>query len=231
MSAEPVTEHAPLPALFVSVEGKAMGGGLLTMMVVLPVLLVLEPFRLIKLYNKHLSQLGPRDAALAEGSHGAAMIVLPVLVLFRFGGVLPPWSSLVVLALIVVGGLRLYNGALFSVGWRDPKLIARGAVKICLAVFVFRAVDARQFGDLLAFAHAVLSLPDLNPLFYALLSLVGWWLLVTGLTKLFLVLRGLPAPPWGGDDFGTPHGNAGFTDPAAAAQGLGSSRGPSRRSP
>src|SRR3954447_7247089 len=76
-------------------------------------------------YHNHLSKSGPREAALAEASHGAAMIVLPVLVLLRYGGMLPSWSPLAMLALMIWGGFRLFNGAKFSIGWRDPKLIAR----------------------------------------------------------------------------------------------------------
>ena len=159
-------------------------------------------------YNSYFAKLGPREAALAEASHGAAFIVLPVLMLPRFGGVLPTWSLLAALALMIWGGLGLFKGAKFSVGWRDPKLIARAALKIALAVLLFRAIDARQFGDV-------------GPLFDALLPLLGWWLLITGLTKLLLVLRGFPAAPWDGDPPDPQHGDAGFANPGAAAKGLG----------
>jgi hypothetical protein len=137
--------------------------------------------------------MGPREKALTEASHGAAMIVLPVLALLRFGGDLPSWSPLPALALMIWGGLSLFNGAKFSVGWRDPKLIARAALKIVFALLALRAHDY----------PAVVM---------ALLPPLGWWLLVTGITKLYLLLRGFPQPVWGGDP-GMPHGEAGFWNP------------------
>jgi hypothetical protein len=136
--------------------------------------------------------MGPREAALTEASHGAAMIVLPVLALLRFGGVLPSWSPWVALALMICGGFWLFNGAKFSVGWRDPKLIARASVKVVLALLAFRA-------------H------DYPPLVMALLPLLGWWLCVTGITKLYLLLRGFPPTPQ--VDPGMPHGKAKFWKP------------------
>jgi len=176
------------------------GAGLLTlaaMLAALPFAVLADLFNLFGTVKNYSAKWGPREAALAEASHGAAMIVLPVLVQLRLGGVLPSWSLLAVLALVIWGILKLFNGAKFSVGWRDPKLIARAAIKTALAV-LFRAIDARQFGNL-------------DPMINALLSLVGWWLLVTGLTKLLLVLRGFPQPIW--VDPGTPHGKAGFSKP------------------
>ena len=149
------------------------------------------------------------------------MIVLPVLVLLRYGGTLPSWSPLAALALMIWGGFRLFNGAKFSIGWRDPKLIARAAVKIALAVLLFRAIGARQF-DAALYDFAVLlfrtigtrlqfgAVDPVAAVLNALLSLLGWWLLVTGATKLILVLRGFPPAPWDGQKPDTPHGNATF---------------------
>ena len=123
-------------------------------------------------YKADLNANGAREAALAEASHGAAMIVLPAMAYIRIGWILPPWFALAALAVMVWGSLRLFKGAKVSVGWRDPELIAGAGLKIALAVLLFRAIGARQFGDI-------------DPLWNALLSLLGWWLLVTGLTKLF----------------------------------------------
>jgi hypothetical protein len=127
------------------------------------------------------------------------MIVLPVLVLLRFARDLPSWSPWAALALMIWGGLSLFNGAKFSVGWRDPKLIARACIKIGIGLLAFRA-------------H------DYPPVVMALLPGIGWWLCVTGITKLLLVLRGLPALPKLPPE--TPHGNAPFTNPNDAAKGL-----------
>lgn len=181
------------------------GAGIITLAVLLFIglpyalikLLVVGPYSLYASYNNHLAKLQPREAALQDAAHGAAMIILPLLALLRFASVLPPFSSVVVLVLAAVGGLRLNNGAKFSVGWRDPKLLARASFKIILAVLLFRAIDGGQLP----------APPMLNPF----LSLVGWFLLVTGLTKLLLVLRGQPAPMVGTP--GAPHGKADFWKP------------------
>jgi hypothetical protein len=164
--------------------------------VLIPLLLGL-PGQLWSGYNSHVGNLDARSAALHEASTGAAMIVFAVLIWLRLGRFLPAWCALVALAVVIWGALRLHHGAKFSVGGRDPKLIVRAAVKIALGVLLFRAIGARQFGDL-------------APLVYALLSYVGWWLLVTGITKLVLVLRGFPAPPWDTQNPDMPHGDAGF---------------------
>ena len=113
-----------------------MGVGMLTL---IGLLVVGLPFSLHEGYKEYFGKLGPREAALAEASHGAALIVLPVLVMMHLGGVLPSWSPLAMLALMIWGGFWLFNGAKFSVGWRDPKLIARACIKIGLAVLVFHA--------------------------------------------------------------------------------------------
>ena len=197
------------------------GGGIFTLAFLLvfglPLALLKLAFKLLmlpggllfgQLVNSLSGKANPREAALQEAAHGSALIVLPVLVLLRHGGALPSWSGFAALALMLVGGFWLYNGAKFSVGWRDPKLLARAALKIALAVWLFRAIDQRQWW----IDPAVDAVGD------GLLSLLGWWLLVTGATKLFLVLRGLP----GGIlvDPGMPHGNAPFANPYDAAKGL-----------
>lgn len=164
-------------------------------------LLVVTPYGLFNSYKIHLSRLGPREAALQEAAHGAAMIVLPLLVLLRYGAVLPPYSALAALVVVICGGFRLYNGAKFSVGWRDPKLLGRAAIKIVLAVLLFQAIDQRQWWiD-----------PTVDAVGDGLLSLLGWFLLVTGTTKLFLVLRGLPGPVFVNP--GGQYGKAGFWNP------------------
>jgi hypothetical protein len=158
--------------------------------------------------QKFSGKSGPREAALQKAAHGAAMIVLPVLVLLRHGGALPSWSPFVALAVMICGGFWLFNGAKFSVGWRDPELLALAAIKIALAVWLFRAIDGRQWW----IDPAVDAVGD------GLLSLLGWFLLVTGLTKLFLVLRGLPSGVIVNP--GMPHGAAPFANPSDAAKGL-----------
>jgi hypothetical protein len=150
-------------------------------------------------YKEGIGKFGPREAALAEASHGAAFIVLPAVAFVRYGGNLPPWLLLAMPALMILGGFFLFNGAKFSVGWRDPKLIARASLKIGLAVPLFLATGARQFGNA-------------DPVFIALFF-VAWWLLVTGLTKLVLLLRGLPRAPWDDKPPDNPHGKAEFSKP------------------
>jgi hypothetical protein len=172
------------------------------MFVALPIAVLLDLFKLWSLYQYYKAKQGPRGAALTEASHGAALIVLPVIALLRFD--LPPWSSLAAGVLMIMGCFWLYNGAVFSVGWRDPKLIARAVIKIGLAVLVFRAIGNAPSGKL-------------DPAGMAL-SLLGWWLLVTGLTKLLLLLRGTPGLYV--DHNPMPHGTSQFSNPNDAAKGL-----------
>jgi hypothetical protein len=174
----------------------------------LPFTLLKLAFKLLILAKNFATASGPREAALQQAAHGAAMMVLTVLVLLRHGGALPSWSAFVALALMLWGGIWLYKGAKFSVGWRDPELLVRAAIKIVLAVLLFCALDQRQWW----IDPAVDAVGD------GLLSLLGWFLLVTGTTKLFLVLRGLPAgmPV----NPGMPHGAAPFANPSDAAKGL-----------
>lgn len=167
-------------------------------------------------YKAHLNQLGPRERALAEASHGAAMIVLPVVAyVVGIGAILPPWSRLAALAVMFWGGLRLFNGAKFSVGWRDPQLIARALVKIgvgvAVYVLVWQATTAWVPRGLLAVIASYLY--TTAPFGKWSVVAIVWWCLVTGTTKLILVLRGFPPPPWGEDPPGMPHGTAGFSNP------------------
>ena len=143
----------------------------------------------------HLGKQGPREAALSEASYGAAMIALPVLAYWywHIGAVLPPWFPYLMLALMIFGGLKFARGAKFSVGWRDPVLMVRFAVKIGLGVVAFP--PAGVFGHLIELA----------------LQLLGWWLVITGATKLLLVLRGLPQMPL--PPPGKPYGDGDFWNP------------------
>src|SRR4051794_38626960 len=107
----------PSPALFASGKRnktmkdiEILGSAIIEMLLLIPRLLFKLLVTMTYGYRNHLSKLGPREAALAEASHGAAMIVLPVLVLLRHGDILPSWSPLAALALMICGGFRLFNG-------------------------------------------------------------------------------------------------------------------------
>src|SRR5262249_41094298 len=79
----------------------------------------------------HLGKQGPREAALSEASYGAAMMALPVL--YReIGMALSGWFMVAMIALMIFGALKFFRGAKYSVGWRDPVLMARFAAKIGL---------------------------------------------------------------------------------------------------
>jgi hypothetical protein len=131
------------------------------------------------------------------------MIALPVLAWVHFGAVLPPWYPLAMFVAVILGGFLLNNGAKLCTGWRDPKLIARAFIKIVLAVLVLRVSPAARAFDLV------------NVLFW----LLAWWLLVTGITKAFLVLRGIPPLPPPPLLEPVPEG-AKFANPNDAAKGL-----------
>jgi hypothetical protein len=165
---------------------------------------------------------GPREAALREAAQGATAIVLALLAVLKLGQVLPAWSPLAALAVSIWGGLRLYNGAKFSVGWRDPKLTSRALVRVGVGLAVYWVV---WHGTI-----ASVPLPVLEGIGAFLMA--GWpysnwavvavivWCVVGGATKLFLVLRGFPAmPPWD-DPPAAPYGTSPFTNPNDAAKGL-----------
>jgi hypothetical protein len=155
----------------------------------------------------------PRSVALAEGSHGAAMIALAVLALLRMGNMLPAWFPLAALAVIVWGIVKLFRGAKFSVGWRDPHLIALALIEagIGAAVYwlVWQATIAWVPRELLM--DIAVALYTTAPYGEWALSSVAVWCVVSGLTKLVLVLRGFPALPL--PPPGMPHGGAGFSNP------------------
>jgi hypothetical protein len=168
--------------------------------------------QLLASYKAHFSKLDARRAALVEASHGAAMIALAVLAYLRMGRILPVWFPLAALAVVIWGALRLFNGAKFSVGWRDPKLITGALVKTGVGVAIYQLVwnpAAWVSRDLAASIAGFLYATA--PYGAWATSAVVLWCVVTGLTKLLLVLRGFPAGPW--VDPGMPHGTAGFSGP------------------
>jgi hypothetical protein len=149
-----------------------------------------------KKYQAHFSRLDARSAALEDASHGAALIVLAVLACLRFGFVLPAWFPLAAFAAVIWGGLRLYNGAKFSVGWRDPKLIVGASIKIGIGLAVSLLVwnppplmPVEALSAIAAFLYMTAPYGD-----WAAAAVVIWCV-VTGLTKLVLLSRGLPVMP------------------------------------
>jgi hypothetical protein len=154
----------------------------------------------------------PRCAALKDAGHGAAMIALALLALLRVGHVLPAWSPLAALAVIVWGSLKLFNGAKFSVGWRDPKLTALALIEAGVGAAVYVLVwnpPAAAPVELLAAIAALLAVTA--PYGELAVSAVAVWCVVSGITKLLLVLRGFPATPL--PNPGKPHGDADFWHP------------------
>jgi hypothetical protein len=140
------------------------------------------------------------------------MIALAVLAYLRMGDILPAWFPLPALVVMIWGALRLFNGAKFSVGWRDPQLITGALIKTGVGVAVYVLVwnpPASLPVEVRAYIASGLYL--LSPYGEWAVSAVVVWCVVTGLTKLFLVLRGFPKGPW--PDPGNPYGGAGFWNP------------------
>jgi hypothetical protein len=144
----------------------------------------------------HLGKQGPREAALAEASYGAAMIALPALAYWKIGAtLLPSWFPFAVLLIAGFGALKFFRGAKYSVGWRDPVLMVRFAVKLALGLTAWSLIGA--FTPIVVWAWQA----------------VAAFLVVTGGTKLLLVLRGFPnvplvppgKPPYGDGDFWNPN--------------------------
>jgi hypothetical protein len=163
-------------------------------------------------YEAHVIKHDVRETALTEAAHGAAMIALALLAVLRLGRMLPAWFPLVALAVAVWGIFRLVRGAKFSVGWRDPNLIAGAMAKAGVGVAIYALVwnpPAWVPLDVRAVIGVLLVIS--TPYGAGAMAAVAVWCAVTGLTKLVLVLRGFPAMPWIDPDM--PHGAAGFSSP------------------
>jgi hypothetical protein len=182
------------------------------MRLVLLVVGVLLAVSFAKKYKAHFSKLDARSAALAEASHGAAMIALAVMAVLRLGRFLPAWFPLAALAVVIWGSLRLFKGAKFSVGWRDPELITGALVKCGIGAAIYVLVwNPPASLPVQAFVSIAAFLDMTAPYGRWAVSAVVIWCVVTGLTKLVLVLRGFPEPMW--IDPGKEHGTADFTKP------------------
>ena len=171
--------------------------------------------------GKKADEADPRSSALAIASRGAAMIALALLAWLRLGPILPAWFPWVALPVMIWGALCLFNGAKFSVGWRDPKLITRALLKAGVGAALYLLVwhaNIRWGVPLDLLSGVAVFLYTTAPYGEWAVSAVVVWCLVTGLTRLLLVLRGYPSFPM--PNPGTPHGNAPFTNPNDAAKGL-----------
>jgi len=160
-----------------------------------------------KLFAKFHPPGGPREIALKEAAQGAAVIVLAALAFLYLGSVLPAWSPGAELATMIWGGLRFNNGKKFSVGWRDPKLIANALVMAGCGAAIHGLVAMPGAWVPVGVRTAIaLALYETAPYGEWAVTAVTVWLLVGGVTKLFLVLRGFPMPPF--PPPGMPHGGA-----------------------
>jgi hypothetical protein len=137
------------------------------------------------------------------------MIALAVLALLRH--VLPGWFAVAAFAVIFWGALKLFNGAKFSVGWKDPKMISRALVKACAGVAIYAlAWNAPVSMSAVAATFAVVFYVT-APYGEWVTAVVALWCVVTGLTKFVLLLRGPPTMPW--VDPGNTYGGANFWHP------------------
>jgi hypothetical protein len=141
------------------------------------------------------ARLGPGAAALANASHGAAMIVLALLAWSHLGRLLPAWFPLAALATVFWGSLRLCNGARLSKGFRDPELFAGACVKcgIGIAVYVLAWNPPSQFPLVGGITLALLA--ETAPYGGWVVATIAVWCVVTGVTKAILLSRGLPTTP------------------------------------
>jgi len=159
-------------------------------------LLIALPFVMAADYFKFIEQQAPERRELIRASHGAGMIALPVFLVWftsgtqgfaRLAAILRAepdnpvcWLPLAVLAW---GLLWLVTGWHRAVKFRDARIIARSLVKIALGIGGFlylRNHDAPAgWGGTAAWGFFVLGL-----------NLAAVWCVVTGTTKLTILIPG-----------------------------------------
>lgn len=170
---------------------------------------------IVKSYQQqHFANLlGPREEALAEASRGAALIVLTVVAYLHIGRALPGWCFFVALAAVIWGIVWLNHGAKLAGFGRDPKLIAASLSKTGIGVAIYLLVWHPPSAWLPLSRIIAAFLAQTAPYGAWAVSMIVIWCLVTGLTKLVLVMRGFPATPWDNQNLGMPHGTADFSKP------------------
>jgi hypothetical protein len=170
-------------------------GELIGIIIFGPILMLMDYFAFIK-------RLDPYDAELTKASHGAFMICACLSYLhWRGGGTLPTdlalYETISMLCVGVLGGFWFIIGASRTRWYHfDGRHAGRAAAKI---VFGGTLYHFREWRDL----------NDYQPWVWFAFTIVGLWCIITGITKLILVLRGPSEPTMSGPD--DPYGGSDFT--------------------
>ena len=169
-------------------------------MITVFVLLAILPFAALANWFRFIKRLPPREQNLARASHGAGMLAVAIIVLMLIGGTQGVagflnalaanpkepklWGSALAWVVLVGWGFGwLVIGSARSRGPRDALLISRALVKIAVGV----ALDVLAHGGYLPSGWLGVTLTKLVEFW---LFPVAVWCMVTGITKLVLLLRG-----------------------------------------
>jgi len=161
------------------------------------------PIFLLADYAVFIRQLDPYQAELTKASHGVFMICAGIAFLrWDRNRILPPdirfYATVAVIFLFGLGAFWLSLGAARTRWYRfDARFATRAAVKIAVGVALYLIRNWSEFEDYQPFAWAVLCV-------------VGPFCIITGITRLWLVLRGVREPRI--PAAGSPYGAAPFAD-------------------
>ena len=164
-------------------------------------LIIFGPILMLMDYFAFIKHLDPYSAELTKASHGSFMVCACLSYLHWGGKMLPTDLALVeTLGMLcggVLGGFWFILGASRTRWYQlDARHAARAAVKIVLGGMVIHFRDWRD-------------LAPYQPWIWFAFTIVGFWCVITGITKLILVLRGQSEPSR--DDTDNPFGGSGFT--------------------
>jgi len=172
-------------------------------------LIILAPLFLLADWFVFLKKLEPLDAALTKASHGMAMMLMAgwAIYLLKEKGYIRrfpyEYGDLVYLTfafLFLWGAFWLFIGAARSRQRRDHHYLGRAIAKVGLGTGLY-------FG----FPHYWHATELWEVLVYAISVVVAAWCVVTGLTKVALLMRPLPRLINGAGISDMPHGDAGFS--------------------
>jgi hypothetical protein len=183
------------------------GAGIITILVLLATI----PFNLFKAWMDGFKQLPPREAETTRAAHGVGLAVLMPLVMTwadKYGwlGILPRdwWHYLiyrwfVVYAIMAFGVYWFVVGVARSRGYRDGRQITRALLKLAFGVVIIYV----------QINHLYMDLP-LRDETFLLVTLAGYWCIITGIVKLGIYMVGPPRRRMNPEPAAMPHGDADY---------------------
>jgi hypothetical protein len=179
------------------------------------VMIALVPYVTVRAWLDRFNHLPPREAETARAAHGVAIALLFPLIMHwadRYGWVgqlryMLPYDWLpylryrwfAVFAVIAFGAHWFIVGAARSQGYRDARYIIRSLVKIAAGAAITYAQNNFWMMDY-----------PLRSETFGIISLIGFWMIITGGVRAALYMRGPPRPDLGDDIGPQPYGGAGY---------------------